>query len=309
MSLALIFPGQGSQYVGMAKELTRAEPVARRVLEHADDILGFRLSTLMADGPEEELTATNNAQPALLAHSIAALHVVSSRLGPVSFAAGHSLGEFSAHVAAGTVSFEDAITLVRLRGELMFGAGRCRPGAMAAVLGLGDDQIEAVCDRVDTGVCVPANYNTAQQVVISGDVAAVERGMALANEAGAKKVVRLNVSGAFHSPLMEPAAQGLREHLGEVDFHDPDFSVVANASAEAVTSGDEARELLIEQLTSAVRWSQSISKMTDAGVDRFIELGPGNVLCGLNRRNARGVPCTAMGEPDDFVELDEGRGR
>ena len=232
------------------------------------------------------------------------LRVIEDRIGPIAFAAGHSLGEFSAHVAAGTLSFEDALTTVRLRGELMFESGVRRPGTMAAVLGLEDHVVEDLCTRVEAGICVPANFNAPGQVVVSGDVAGVEQAMELVREAGARKVVPLNVSGGFHSPLMEPAAEGLRSHLETVEFRDPTFPVVSNATAEAVTSGEIARELLVKQLTSPVCWGASIRTMVDAGADRFLELGPGKVLCGLNRRNARGVPCVALGAPEDFASLE-----
>lgn len=300
MSIALLFPGQGSQIVGMGRALALARPEAAAVLAEADGILGLPLSTLMADGPEDRLTETHNAQPAILAHSVAVLRVVRERLGPVAMAAGHSLGEFSAHVAAGTLSFADALTAVRLRGELMFAAGKERPGAMAAVLGLDDAALEAVCARVDEGVCVPANFNSAGQVVVSGDVAGVEQGMRLAAEAGARRVVRLNVSGGFHSPLMAPAAEGLARKLEEVEFRNPDFPVVSNVTGRPVTLGSEARRLLVEQLTSPVRWTACIGAMVEAGVDGFAELGPGSVLCGLNRRNAKGLPCVSLGEPEDI---------
>ena len=301
MSLALLFPGQGSQYVGMARELVDAEPAAAQVLRTADEVLGFSLSRLMAAGPEGELTATKNAQPALLTHSVAVLRAIGGRLAPVEMAAGHSLGEFSAHVAAGTLTFEQALEAVRLRGELMHETGRSRPGTMAAVLGLDDHSVEDVCTRVESGVCVPANFNSRGQVVISGDVAGVEEAMELAKDAGAKKVVRLNVSGAFHSPLMEPAAEGLRAHLESVSFSDPEFPVYSNSTAEPVTSGEIARDLLVRQLTSPVRWASSISRMVTNGADRFLELGPGKVLTTLNRRNAGDVPSTALGEPADLA--------
>lgn len=300
MSLALIFPGQGSQHVGMARALAEAEPAAAEVLRTADEVLGFPLSRVMAEGPEDELTATKNAQPALLTHAVAVLRVLAERLPPVEMAAGHSLGEFSAYVAAGALGFEDALRAVRLRGELMFQAGLTRPGTMAAVLGLDDHTVEDVCTRVESGVCVAANFNAHGQVVISGDMHAVERGMELAREAGAKRVVELNVSGAFHSPLMEPAAEGLRAHLVDIAFRDPDFPVFSNATAEPVRSGEIARELLVKQLTSPVRWAASISRMLTNGADRFLELGPGKVLSALNRRNAKGVPSTPLGEAADI---------
>lgn len=304
MTLALLFPGQGSQYVGMTGALAAQEPAAADVLARADETLGFSLSSLMQNGPEDELTATRNAQPALLTHSVAALRVLGDRAGVPSYAAGHSLGEFSAHVAARTLSFEDALRAVRLRGELMFEAGQARPGTMAALLGLDDDDVREVCGRVTAGVCVPANFNSAGQVVVSGDVAGVEEAMALAKEAGAKRAVPLNVSGAFHSPLMEPAAEGLRSFLDEIDFADPAFPVVSNATAEPVTIGADARELLVRQLTSPVRWSESIAVMTELGVEHYLELGAGKVLSTLNRRNAKGIPSSPLGEPDDFNALE-----
>jgi [acyl-carrier-protein] S-malonyltransferase len=307
VTLALLFPGQGSQAVGMGRALARSHPEAAAVLAEADDVLGFGLSRLMAEGPEAELTETRNAQPAILAHSVAVLRVVSDRLGPVAMAAGHSLGELSAHVAAGTLGLREALEAVRLRGELMSRAGQERPGTMAAVLGLADATVEEVCASVDRGVCVPANYNSAGQIVVSGDVEGVQQGMALAAEAGAKRVLALNVSGAFHSPLMEPAAAGLREKLERVDFRDPSFPVLSNVTARPVVSGPEARGLLVDQLTSPVRWTASVAAMIEAGVDRFLELGPGSVLCGLNKRNARGLPCTALGEPGD-IDNHLGRG-
>lgn len=284
----------------MGKALAEAYPEAARTFDEADGTLGFSLSTLMAEGPEDELTATKNAQPAILTHSVAVLRVVSDRLGPVAMAAGHSLGEFSAHVAAGTLSFPDALAAVRLRGDLMFEAGEERQGTMAAVLGLDDQALEEACAGVDAGICVPANFNSGGQIVISGDVAGVEQGTERLKEAGAKRVVPLNVSGAFHSPLMEPAAAGLREMLESLDFQDPAYPVVSNVTAAPVASGEEARSRLVEQLTSPVRWAASVAAMVEAGADRFLELGPDKVLCGLNRRNARGVPCAALGEPDDI---------
>jgi [acyl-carrier-protein] S-malonyltransferase len=227
-------------------------------------------------------------------------------LGAVGLAAGHSLGEFSAHVAAGTLSFPDALEAVRLRGELMYASGVEKPGTMAAILGMDDEGIEEVCGTVQSEgrICVPANFNSRGQVVISGELTGVERGMNLAKEAGAKKAVPLSVSGAFHSPLMEPAEGGLREKLEKINFSDSDFAVVSNVSADPVSEGSQARELLVAQLTSPVRWRASIEKMVELGTERFFELGPGSVLCGLNKRNARGIPCSSLGAPSDFDGLD-----
>ncbi len=306
MATALLFPGQGSQFVGMGRELARAIPTAAAVFEEADQVLGLPLSRLAWDGPEEELTLTKNAQPALLVHSVAVHRAVEEALGPVRVAAGHSLGEFSAHVAAGTLSFRDALEVVRLRGELMFASGIERPGTMAAVIGLADDAVEGVCQAVGSmgHVCVPANFNSAGQVVISGDVDGIEAAMPLAKEAGARRTVRLSVSGAFHSPLMGPAQKGLRQKLESINFSDPAFPVVSNVTAEPVTSGSEARELLIRQLTSPVRWAESVARMLAMGVGQFYELGAGSVLTGLNKRNARGIPCAPVGMPTDLDLLE-----
>lgn len=286
----------------MGRELAAVFPVAAQTFEEADDVLGIALSNLAWEGPEETLTKTLNAQPALLVHSVAVHRVIGQELGPVTFGAGHSLGEFSAHVAAGTLEFADAIEAVRLRGELMFSTGQEVAGAMAAILGLDGEAIEEVCRGVREGgnVCVPANFNSAAQVVVSGDVAGVLEAMDRASGIGARRVVRLNVSGAFHSPLMEPAQEGLREKLRGINFSDPAFPVVSNVTAEPVTSGSEARELLVDQLVSPVRWSASVTRMVEGGIEAFFELGTGTVLCGLNKRNARGIPCVSLGCPDDF---------
>ncbi len=291
--------------MGMGRDLSLAFSQAAEIFEEADDVLGFHLSRLAWEGPEDELTLTKNAQPALLVHSVAVQRVLGEGLGPVSMAAGHSLGEFSAHVAAGTLSFAEALGAVRVRGELMFESGVERPGTMAAILGMDDESVEEVCRRVkDEGkICVPANFNAQGQVVISGEVEGVEIAMILAKEAGAKRAVALSVSGAFHSPLMEPAKEGLREKLEKTKFSNPDYPVVSNVTSEPVLSGSRARDLLVDQLTSPVRWRASIEQMVESGAEHFFELGPGSVLCGLNRRNARGIPCVSLGTPSDFDVL------
>jgi len=291
--------------VGMGRDLSLAFSQAAEIFEEADDVLGFHLSRLAWEGPEDELTLTKNAQPALLVHSVAVQRVLGEGLGPVSMAAGHSLGEFSAHVAAGTLSFAEALGAVRVRGELMFESGVERPGTMAAILGMDDESVEEVCRAVrDKGkICVPANFNAQGQVVISGEVEGVEIAMILAKEAGAKRAVALSVSGAFHSPLMEPAKEGLREKLEKTKFSDPDYPVFSNVTSEPVLSGSRARDLLVAQLTSPVRWRASVEQMVESGAERFFELGPGSVLCGLNRRNARGIPCVSLGTPSDFDVL------
>jgi len=230
---------------------------------------------------------------------------VAERLGDVGMAAGHSLGEFSAHVAAGTLTFEDAVRSVRRRGELMHRSGQARPGTMAAVIGLEDDALEAVCREAsgDGGVCVPANFNSPGQIVISGDVPAVERAMELAKEAGAKRALPLNVSGAFHSPLMEVAESGLRDHLEGVTFSPPRFPVVSNVTAEPVSEVDEARLLLVAQLTSPVRWAASMRTMRGRGVTKLFELGPGKVLAGLMRRIDRDADVESLGTAEQLTRF------
>ncbi|MGH7474656.1 MAG: ACP S-malonyltransferase [Longimicrobiales bacterium] len=296
--VGLLFPGQGAQFVGMGRDLASRFPLAKQAFEEADESLGFALSRTAWDGSETELTATSNAQPAILVHSIAVWRILRERLGDVVLAAGHSLGEFSAYVAADALSFADAVRTVRRRGELMLEAGNARPGAMAAVIGLEDAAVERLCADASgstDGVCVAANFNSPAQVVISGDHAAVGRAMALARAAGAKRVLPLNVSGAFHSPLMEPAQAGLGAALGTVALADPTFPVVSNVTAEPVADATRARALLLEQLTSPVRWTASMRTMLGAGITQFVEIGPGAVLCGLLKRTERGRTCTSVG--------------
>jgi [acyl-carrier-protein] S-malonyltransferase len=303
--VGLLFPGQGSQHLGMGRDLAQAYPEAREVFERADDALGVALTRILWEGPEGELTATHNAQPAILTHSIAALAVIRDALGNVGLAAGHSLGEFSAYVAAGALSFEDAVKAVRLRGELMYRSGQERPGTMAAILGLEDDVLEAVCREASAGGgdCVPANFNAPGQIVISGDEPAVLRAIDLAKEAGAKRALPLNVSGAFHSPLMAVAETGLREHLDGVPFTSPAFPVVSNVTAEPVADPGAARRLLVEQLTSPVRWTASMRTMVGAGVSRFVEVGPGTVLAGLMKRIERGADIISVGTVEQVGSL------
>lgn len=311
MALALLFPGQGSQRVGMGKALTERYPAASAVFHEADAALGFSLSGVMWEGPETELVKTENAQPAILTHSVATLAAIGDRLGPVGMAAGHSLGEFSALVAAGALSFPDALRTVRLRGELMALAGTRSPGTMAAVLGMEDPDVEELCREASTisgARVVPANFNSAGQVVISGDVAGVEAAVKIGPERGAKKVVPLTVSGAFHSPLMMDAEAGLREALAALTLSPLNFPVFSNVTAGPVRDPEVARELLVRQLTSPVRWSESVAAMVDAGADRFLELGPGEVLSGLNKRNARGVPSSSAGDPAGVESFSGGEG-
>jgi [acyl-carrier-protein] S-malonyltransferase len=309
--IGLLCPGQGSQFVGMGRDLADHR-VARAAFEEADDALGSSLSRLCWEGPAEELTRTVNAQPAILVHTVAVWRVLQSER-PVRplLAAGHSLGEFSAYVAAGSLDFAAAVRAVRRRGELMYSSGAVRPGTMAAVIGLDDAAAAKVCAQASAetdGDVVPANYNSPGQLVISGDVEAVGRAGELAKLAGAKRVLPLSVSGAFHSPLMEVAVDGLREALEGVELRDPAFPVVSNVSAEPVVEAGLARELLVRQLTSPVRWTDSIARMRAAGIRRFLEIGPGNVLTSLLRRIDRDALGHAIGsaaEVGSFIAQEE----
>ncbi|HEX5635022.1 MAG TPA: ACP S-malonyltransferase [Gemmatimonadales bacterium] len=302
MSTVVLCPGQGAQKVGMGRDLAERFPEARAVFERVDAALGVALSRLMWEGPEDELTLTHNAQPAILAHSCAVLAVVQARLGDVVAAAGHSLGEYSAYVAAGALSVEDAAGLVRRRGELMLEAGRQRPGTMAAVLGLATADVTTACAAASgpDGVAVAANINDPNQTVISGDPVAVERAGEACKAAGAKRVMPLKVSGAFHSPLMEPAVPGLRAALAAVAFGAPRFPVVANATATPVSDAAEATRLLADQLTAPVRWvecMQAIAALSPGA--RYVEVGPGAVLAGLLKRIVPGTECRSLGTAAD----------
>jgi [acyl-carrier-protein] S-malonyltransferase len=307
MDVVLLFPGQGSQKPGMGKDLAAAFPEAKRVFDEVDDALGFRLSELCFEGPADDLTATLNAQPALLAHGAAVWAVVKSALGErVRAAAGHSLGEHTAYHAAGSTTLADAARLVRKRGQLMYETGVTRPGAMAAVLGKLDDSIESLCELAtrSAGLVVPANYNTAEQIVVSGEVSGVERLMALAKENGAKRAVRLPVSGAFHSPLMEPAVAGFEEAVNQTEFAEPAFPVFSNVTEEPSISSANARELLVRQLTAPVRWTGEVTNIAAQFQNSlFVELGPGNVLTGLLTRIVPAAKGIACGTPADVDKL------
>jgi len=301
-NVVLLFPGQGSQAPGMGKDLAGRFPAAREVFEAADVALNASLSTLCFEGPADELTLTHNAQPALLTHGAAAWAAVRDIIGPmVVAAAGHSLGEFTAYHASDALPFAEAVRLVRRRGELMLDAGKQRPGAMAAVLGTLTTPIEQICEAASdqAGVVVPANYNCPGQIVISGEVAAVERAMELVLVAKGK-AKRLNVSGAFHSPLMEYAVAGLSTALDLAHFADARFPIYANVNAQPVNDAALARRLLLEQLTSTVQWTRTIESIALLHPDAlYLEMGPGSVLKGLVKKIAPDVKVLSCGTGAD----------
>ena len=291
----------------MGKDLAESYPVARGVFGEVDAALGADLSRLSFDGPADELTLTRNAQPALFAHGAAVWSLTREALRPhVRAAAGHSLGEFTAYYAADAISLPGAARLVRRRGELMYETGTARPGTMAAILGATTVSIDEICLRAsaESGQVVPANFNTDEQVVISGELAGVERAMELAKEAGAKRAVKLPVSGAFHSPLMEPAVVGLTDAIATSAFTDPVYPVYSNVTAEESTTATEAKDLLLRQLTSPVRWSTEIRNIAARFPDAlFVEMGPGSVLTGLMGRLVKGARTFACGTSADVEKL------
>jgi [acyl-carrier-protein] S-malonyltransferase len=289
---AFLFPGQGSQAVGMGKDLFERFPVARRTFEEADQSLGKKLSQLCFEGPEEELRLTENTQPAILAVSVAAWRVLEEKGIKPGFAAGHSRGEYSAHIAAGTISFADAVTTVRNRGKYMQEAVPVGTGAMAAILGMSLDAVGAVCgDAAQGEVCEPANINSPDQIVISGHAAAVERAVKLAQERGAKRAILLQVSAPFHCSLMRPAQERLAVDLHKLEFATPKIPVVCNVYAKPVEDAESSREALVRQVTGSVNWSDSMQLLISRGVQTFVEVGPGKVLCGLMRQIDRSKKC------------------
>ena len=323
--LALVFPGQGSQAVGMGKDLAESFPAAAGIFQRADAVLDFSISDLCFNGPEDDLKQTINTQPALYVTSAAAFAVFrdlgfgqapqacaerNSETPALLFTAGHSVGEYAALYTAGAFSFETGLQLVRKRAELMQRAGQENPGTMAAILGLSPEQVEEVVAKAcfdklsmkdggamkDGGVVVAANFNSPIQTVISGDEKGVARASEIASEMGAKRVAPLNVSGAFHSPLMQGAADALADALAAADIADPAVPVVANFSADIETTAAQVRENLARQITGSVRWVESVQKMLDSGVDAFIELGSGSVLAGLIKRIAPDAEVYSVGD-------------
>ncbi len=322
-TIAFLFPGQGSQSVGMGRDLYDNFAAARAVFEEADEALGFALSQIIFDGPEETLRLTEHTQPAILTVSTAAARVLTEALGfAPKLTAGHSLGEYSAHVAAGTLSFADAVRAVRLRGRYMQQAVPAGEGAMAAILGLDPELIRVICEQVEdkltplpgdpaslnfvpgSAVVSAANLNSPAQTVISGATAAVERAAELCKQAGAKRAVMLPVSAPFHCKLMQPAQESLAKDLAELEFRDPVFPVAANVSATLITTGSAAREALVAQVTAAVRWVECIELLAAQGSMQFIEVGPGRVLSGLLKQ-IQGKDAAAALNVEDSASLEK----
>jgi [acyl-carrier-protein] S-malonyltransferase len=294
---ALLFPGQGSQSVGMGKDLYEKFPVARRTFEEADDALGYKLSQLCFEGPEDQLRLTEITQPAILTVSVAALRVLETRIPRPAFVAGHSLGEYSAHVAAGTFAFADAVRAVRNRGKYMQEAVPVGVGAMAAILGMDYEKVAAVChDAAQGEVCAPANINSPEQIVISGNTAAVERAAKLADERGAKRAKLLPVSAPFHCSLMKPAQDRLEADLNALKMQKPAYPVACNVEAAFVADELRARDTLVRQVTGSVKWEQCVCLLIAQQVETFLELGPGKVLCGLMRQIDRSKTCLNVGD-------------
>ena len=312
MSLAFVFPGQGAQTIGMGRDLADAYPAARAVFDEVDDALGEKLSELIWDGDQETLTLTENAQPALMATSMAAVRALEAEGVPVTdaaYVAGHSLGEYSALCAAGSIGLADTARLLRIRGRAMQAAVPVGEGAMAAVLGLGVDAVVEVAEKAAEGeVCQVANENDPMQNVLSGSRAAVERAIVLAKEAGAKRALLLPVSAPFHCALMTPAATEMEQALADVDVAEPKVPVVANVSAEAVQDPALIRSLLVEQVAGRVRWRTSVEWMAENGVDQFWEVGAGKALSGMIRRIAKEAETRAVGAAADVAEAVASRG-
>lgn len=309
MARAFVFPGQGSQVVGMGRRLAEASAVAREVFEEVDDALGQRLSRLMFEGPQEELTLTANAQPALMAVSVALVRTLEKEGGKrladiASYVAGHSLGEYSALAAAEAIGLADSARLLRRRGEAMQAAVPVGEGAMAALLGLDIPDVEEILGEASAeGVVAIANDNTPGQVVVSGATKAVERATVLAKQKGARRAIMLDVSAPFHCPLLQPAADAMQEALASIAMDEPLIPLIANVTAEPVTNAEEIRRLLVEQVTATVRWRESVLTMKSLGVTTLVELGGGKVLTGMVRRIDRELTGISIEDPDDIETM------
>jgi len=305
--IAFLFPGQGAQYVGMGQALHKGGyPIVRELYQEASEVLGYNIGKISFKGPEEELLQTRNTQPAVMVHSVAVARLLAERGIVPDFAAGHSLGEYSALVIAGALSFADALKAVKVRAESMQAAGQSQPGGMAAVLGLDSNKVRKACEEASrVGIVQPANYNAPEQTVISGEKKAVEKASEKCRQAGARKVVKLKVHGAFHSPLMESAVEPLRQTLRQIEIGQAEVPVVTNVTARPAVRPEEIRELLGLQVVYPIRWVESMRELDRMGTTVYVECGPGSVLQGLLRRCVEGAWSTGAAEPEDLEKVTE----